>query len=730
METDSYHHFGRRLHNHSELDSIGPARIHYEPPASPSDYDLVRSLVPAFSHEDPKSTNFLANVDPRLWAVIIQTVSPLPEAFRTYTLPLSDIHAPLLQQIPSTPDFALLTVLELRGREEVDDQTVVQLGDLHNLAAVDLSLTVLTSWGIKTLSKTLLTSEDTGKRRGPWGLRIIHLRDCMKIDDSIFDCLPKFPLLSVADLRGTRCRPSTVSSSPFRPSGGQDLFHPTPLTDSLIALTSHSSQRAPGLSSSLFSHPDPYFLRLSTLHHRPPARSTPYRGLRMSLGSLSTFSPLPLSGIDTISDIDDDEYHYDPAGVVGDRHSLTEDSKMQDVVAAEESRGHNARRALAAFYAPLPPTSKACLITYNSKSAHAAASSSEASRSRIAPPHPLMLFRSPPPYSLIQNSSSEDPGTIAVSRSMKRPRTEDALHVLHGDKARQSNKAKEGIQAVWDLVNKKPTAETSGHHGHSRVAEVRNNPFARKSQLQSRASFPFDIDPDLLATAERDRAKTYGSRMSGAMKRSPKKPSAASASADGEGKKATTKLNRKPTLAAARPPSCALPSLDPDLLASVQADRQKDMELQRQKEEKARNRTSRKRKRSKKKDLSYSDSDSGHSDSDEGEFNDIPSSPNLPKGTNIRIPKETGPPPKMKPLTAHPIPYLPPDLRPKGYTEADKAKLLGIKLKRRKSEGSDGLRQMTLSHFASKPSTSAGSSRPGPISHSKKAPRGRPRPSV
>lgn len=188
----------RLLEYADQLHLLEHIRFLYTPPSDRNQPDLLQSLLPRYSHWGPPLDGFLKIVDPRLWAVLIQTVSPLPDALRSYTLPLSDIHLPLLQRIPSTPDFALVTILDLRGKSEVDDQTISSLGDLHGLAALNIGATAVTAYGIKVLSKTLQTTDDSVKPlRGPWGLRILSLLDCMNIDDDVFQSIPTFPLLSV-----------------------------------------------------------------------------------------------------------------------------------------------------------------------------------------------------------------------------------------------------------------------------------------------------------------------------------------------------------------------------------------------------------------------------------------------------------------------------------------------------------------------------------------------------
>lgn len=194
-----------------QLHSLGPARLLYQPPESPEAYDILRALIPEYRTNEPLHPS---QVDPRLWAILVQLYTHLPSTFRRYTLPLSDEHLPLLQRIPCTAEFALLTVLELPGCRELTDDTIVELRALHGLCALDASGTALSSWGIKRLSKTLVFSEDEddipastrGSRCGPWGLRILSLRNCMSIISDIFDCLGSFPLLSVVGMSAEASR--------------------------------------------------------------------------------------------------------------------------------------------------------------------------------------------------------------------------------------------------------------------------------------------------------------------------------------------------------------------------------------------------------------------------------------------------------------------------------------------------------------------------------------------
>jgi hypothetical protein len=141
----------------------------------------------------------LLNLDPRLWATLVQIYDNLPEKLSTYELPLNDTHLPLLQRIPCTPRFSLVTVLELSTCSTLDDDTVSHLKVLHSLTAFDASNTSLTAYGMKALASTLqLADEDPHlPYRGPWQLRILSLRGCRSITNQALPHLAKFPLLSV-----------------------------------------------------------------------------------------------------------------------------------------------------------------------------------------------------------------------------------------------------------------------------------------------------------------------------------------------------------------------------------------------------------------------------------------------------------------------------------------------------------------------------------------------------
>lgn len=172
-----------------QLHFLGSKRLKYS--ECDSGFDVLQSLIPNW-----KSPFFsLLEVDPRIWAVLIQTYSNLPDIFYEYRIDLEDQYLPLLQEVSSTPDFALITTLQLRNCAELTDDTIFTLKTLHHLCVLDVSGTKLSSYGLRNLSKTLTFSE-SGQKRGPWALRILHMQDCRGIDRQIFDFITEFPLLS------------------------------------------------------------------------------------------------------------------------------------------------------------------------------------------------------------------------------------------------------------------------------------------------------------------------------------------------------------------------------------------------------------------------------------------------------------------------------------------------------------------------------------------------------
>ena len=125
---------------------------------------------------------------------IVQVYSDLPKGFQNYHIPLGDRHLPLLQSIPSTPSFALITVLSLTRR--VSDETSHALKTLHGLCTLDISQTSISHLGIRHFAPTI-TSEPSDAHYGTRGLRILRLCNCPKITDQVIDAVSNFQLLTI-----------------------------------------------------------------------------------------------------------------------------------------------------------------------------------------------------------------------------------------------------------------------------------------------------------------------------------------------------------------------------------------------------------------------------------------------------------------------------------------------------------------------------------------------------
>ncbi|TDL27461.1 hypothetical protein BD410DRAFT_894571 [Rickenella mellea] len=230
-----------------QVSSVSSMRLAYR--HNGKGFDILKALIPNWRTADFT----MSRVDPRLWALIVQIYSDLPKAFSSYRIPLSDQHLPLLQRIPSTPDFCLITILELPRCRTLTDTTILELKELHNLCALDASDTAISEYGVRSLARTLMFNEDGG-RRGPWSLRLLRVRNCRRIRKDIFQTLPLFPLLCAVDLRGTSCRATDVQY-PFEYSGTEDLFEPTTLAEAIALLHAHHAN--------FLSHPRPFSLHVT-----------------------------------------------------------------------------------------------------------------------------------------------------------------------------------------------------------------------------------------------------------------------------------------------------------------------------------------------------------------------------------------------------------------------------------------------------------------------------------
>lgn len=180
-----------------QLHAIGPLRVAYKA-------DALSGLC-------------LSN--PTIWATIAQVMHPLPDHLRHLHLPLADISLPLLQQIPSSHHFSLLTLLALPNCKHVSDDTISELRRINTLTALDLRATRISTYGLTVLSRGLSVSQDDSgafKRTGSWGLRILSLHSCTNVTNEALPILKAFPLLSVLGVLSQTTGPAVSFSAIHR----------------------------------------------------------------------------------------------------------------------------------------------------------------------------------------------------------------------------------------------------------------------------------------------------------------------------------------------------------------------------------------------------------------------------------------------------------------------------------------------------------------------------------
>ncbi|KAG8746328.1 hypothetical protein FRC10_005317 [Ceratobasidium sp. 414] len=191
----------RALHPHYA--SISPLEelLSSQVSAGVTRVNIVDSLLPHAKHD-------MDYVDPPTWAILVQIFHDLPERCFKYTLALNDPHLSTLATIPSTPNFSIVTFLDLSRCNELLDGNISFLKGLTSLCVFDASYTRLTDQGVKNFKSTLFLREP-----GPAYLRSWSLRQCEGVTAKALGPLLAFPLLCVLDLRETSVRPSQLKAA-------------------------------------------------------------------------------------------------------------------------------------------------------------------------------------------------------------------------------------------------------------------------------------------------------------------------------------------------------------------------------------------------------------------------------------------------------------------------------------------------------------------------------------
>lgn len=256
-----------------------PNQIPYRDTQEPDESDLLQLLIPHM-HRQSRAAKW-QYVDPKLWLTLIRIfwADTLPQTFRKYPLPLADPYLPYIQQIDPTPDFSLIVVLDLRKRKELTDETIISLKALHQLAVLEMASTTVSNAGIAKLAEALRVDEEDGFSRGPWRLRCLGLANT-RVDTMVEPSLRAFPLLSVVDLRDTRCDAPPVihgwqQHDMLESDQHTDLFDPAPPDSRMHYLGNIARKYDRNL---LPSSQPPYIIHVQTLYHPPPPKYREHGG--------------------------------------------------------------------------------------------------------------------------------------------------------------------------------------------------------------------------------------------------------------------------------------------------------------------------------------------------------------------------------------------------------------------------------------------------------------------
>ena len=331
------------------------------------------------------------------------------------------------------------------------------------------------------------------------------------------------------------CKPWKLRRSPFQPHSDNGLYHPADLPSVLDRLASCDR-----VSGTLFSHCPPFIIDVNSLQHKTVLpymhhiiqRYTDPPQQRSLGGRKDVFLPYdyPSRTTTTYEDQAADSDGEEPLTPVeyevhpGERPingtaqpmelSTAPDSWMDDVAAQEQAAYANERSAVK-FYS------------------HSVVGSQTMSASDRNPPQdvldapvvthspdPLMLYRTPPPWSDLPSCPPSPPkgkdkmhtsvfnSSSSFSSSTTEPlKRKNSTESIQGEQARKRLLALSSIQSMFNMVQKRAEAQPGGDIGRTapgtRAASASSNPFARSAQagrsvvmLTARTKRPRSPTPD------------------------------------------------------------------------------------------------------------------------------------------------------------------------------------------------------------------------------------------
>lgn len=222
----------------------------------------------------------------------------------------------------------------------------------------------------------------------------------------------------------------------FNRSSQTNLFHPTPIATSISVLSSIASKE----NIHLFSHPEPFFLNITNLHHKP-LPSAPKR--RQSQPQEIVTFP---------------SYKQMSSAAPRRPFTLSNENSIED--------GPIQAGNVASFYRTMirHPTS-------HLQPTHAA--SHEPTES---PPNPFMLLRTPPSWDFLITQLASNRAIVSRKKAKLSPDNDKHL----ADQVRRTQKTHHSLQAIRTMIGQRMS--TTSHEGSNRPQQllpVSSNPFVR-----------------------------------------------------------------------------------------------------------------------------------------------------------------------------------------------------------------------------------------------------------
>ncbi|KZS91402.1 hypothetical protein SISNIDRAFT_396050, partial [Sistotremastrum niveocremeum HHB9708] len=145
--------------------------------ASPPSHDYIDDANEEAN--DDQGGAKMEGTSPLIWSILTQLYAPIPPQYRSFTLPLSDPYIPSFQS--SSLSSSIITCVSLTRCQNLTDDNIVVLTQLHAMVGLDISESGVSDKGIERLSVGCKTLAESRGRKDGGGLRVLILRGCEKV---------------------------------------------------------------------------------------------------------------------------------------------------------------------------------------------------------------------------------------------------------------------------------------------------------------------------------------------------------------------------------------------------------------------------------------------------------------------------------------------------------------------------------------------------------------------